>query len=80
MKHTCQACTKEHAWMLVSSHYDEICGECVKNDPRVDFCPQENRYALFGYCRCGDRGPVNYGRFESEFLFYCGGPYAGCRP
>lgn len=77
----CCACRKLHAWRLVGSEYDEICGDCVREDPRVDFCPEEQRYALFAYCQCGDRGPVNYGGDDGlDYRFYCRGSQSSCRP
>lgn len=71
----CLACSKENAWVLVSNQYEDICGQCVESDLRVELDTENNVYAIFGYCQggCGKRNPVNYGRYDADIVYYCGG-------
>ncbi len=76
----CMACEKQHMWAVVHPKYINICGVCVEEDARVDWDEEEQCYALFGYCHCDRRGPVNYGRHDTEYHYYCGGSLSTCRP
>ena len=76
----CMACNKQHIWGLVHPKYSNICGDCVETDPRVHWDTEQEEYALFAYCNCGAHGPVNYGRHDTDYLYYCGGSLSMCRP
>lgn len=74
----CMACNKQHVWALVHPMYSSVCGDCVKTDPRVDWDESEEQYTLFGYCSCGERGPVNFGRHDTNYQYYCNGSPRCC--